>query len=45
MFTFVTFTIGYMLGGLSALLTLGLVAAARRGDQIRAAVLPIEKRV
>ena len=30
---FITFTLGYVLGGITSLLILGLAVAARRGDR------------
>jgi hypothetical protein len=41
----ITFTFGYVLGGVTALLVLGLAVAARRGDRGAAPRVPDEERV
>ena len=41
----IIFTLGYLLGGVSALFILGLAVAARQGDQGQATPPPVEKRV
>ena len=41
----IIFTLGYLLGGVSALFILGLAIAARQGDQGNATPPPVEKRV
>ena len=41
----IIFTLGYLVGGVSAVLLLGLTVAARRGDDGQAAPPPVEKRV
>ena len=41
----IIFAIGYMIGGVSALLILGLTVAARQGERAQATQPPIEKRV
>jgi hypothetical protein len=45
---FITLTLGYFLGGISALIILGLVVAARRGDSSYSTTgphMPIEETV
>jgi hypothetical protein len=41
----IIFTLGYLLGGVSALFILGLTVAARQGDRGHATPPPVEKRV
>ena len=40
----IIFTLGYLLGGVSALFILGLTVAARRGDPGKATPPSVEKR-
>jgi hypothetical protein len=40
MSTLIIFTLGYLLGGVTALLVLGLTTAARRGDRGQMASTP-----
>jgi hypothetical protein len=40
----ITFTLGYLLGGVSALFILGLTVAARRGDTTTGAHIPAEEK-
>jgi len=40
MFAFVIFTLGYLLGGITALIVLGLTVAARYGDRGRTTSVP-----
>ena len=41
----ITFTLGYVLGGITALLIIGLAVAARRGDRGAAPRVPDEEAV
>lgn len=41
----IIFTLGYLLGGISALFILGLTVAARQGERGHATTPPVEKQV